>query len=233
MASGLPGSVQQSAATKQPSTASATESAADAELTSAASTIEKQLPNWVRAWREIDPEFNPAAFVKLRGETTVPSGDGSHSPRQKDRLRELILVYSPDRSRFIDPYTGMDLWEEDGRVMAGFDVDSGVAIVDLRDNTWRQVLFCGTQCSFEDAAWIDTDRFLVVGSVIFWPEDGRPDCPEPAEEGAKRSCVAPALYVVDLAKNTVSSYLGPTTKGWTKSYFGGYLKAKFPNIVFD
>jgi hypothetical protein len=57
----------------------------------------------------------------------------------------------------------LDIYEENGGLEAEWDVDEAVALVDLRRRLSIRLLFCGTSCGFDDAAWIDQNTFVVTG----------------------------------------------------------------------
>jgi hypothetical protein len=93
--------------------------------------------------------------------------------------------------------------ERDGRVVAGWDVDTGVALVDLQRRKWMRLLYCGPSCGYDDAAWIDDDTAVVAG----YEEQFSPLCP------SRSDCVVrPYLWVYMLSANSLTWYVGPAVQ---------------------
>ena len=114
----------------------------------------------------------------------------------------------------------MSVFEEGGKLHAGLDVDSGVALADLKNNTWKRLMFCGTPCHFDDAAWINNDVFVVVGESEYYEENyclNNNPCPRVA-----------TLHVFDLSTNVVTLYYGPPIE----KEFGNYVSLRFPYLIF-
>lgn len=188
------------------------------------SVVENKLPIWINLWRQAIPGFKVSSFRKISEETIKPDVEYPYSPSQQSKLREIIYAYSPDKTKFVDTRGGMELYEENGKLKAAFDIDSDVGLIDLKSNKYNRLLFCGTPCGFDDAIWIDNNIFVVVGQTEYYPANGEERC----TVNTKCTWVA-TLHVFDLTKNIVTLYYGPEIdKG-----VGGYLRAKFPNIVFD
>lgn len=190
-----------------------------------ASVVESKLPIWVDLWRQAVPGFEVSKFSKT-GEGAIksesPDGSSCGSP-QPNQLREIMYVYSPDKTRFVDPRVYLYLSENNGKIEGGFDADSAVALFDLRSNECKRVLFCGTPCGFDDAVWIDNNRFVVVGDHEHHPKNE-----ERCAVNTKCTWVA-SLHVFDLSANVVTVYVGPETE----SRIDGYLPARFPMIDFE
>ena len=199
-------------------------------MASVALVIEKQLQSWMALWRAGNPQFNLTAFEKLHEKVIVPEQEHPYDPSQENPSRKLVYVFSPNRMRFIDPYLGMELWEQDGKIVAGFEPDSGVALVDLNEKTWKRLLFCGTPCGFQDVTWIDNDTFAVVGSSVYDQAGQLAHCTETDEDSSRGFCTIPMLYIFDLARNVRSTYTAPATRTLGGR---GYLRAKFPSVKFD
>ena len=196
----------------------------DTTLNIVASTIEQKLPLWINLWQGIISEFNVATFKEVNEKSIVPDMESAYDVSQQDKLYELIYVYSPDKTKFVNPRLGMELYNEDGKIKAALGVDSGVTLVDLKNKQWKRLLFCGTPCSFDDAVWIDNNIFAVVGHSEYYPETGEERC----TVNTKCTRVA-TLHVFNLSKNIVTLYYGPETE----KVLSGYLRARFPSITFD
>ena len=145
-------------------------------------------------------------------------------------LEERLYIFSPDRTKFIDPYVYFFLTEAQGRVEAESDVDAAVVLVDLRRRLSMGLLFCGTPCGFDDAVWVDNDTFVVTGWSEQWDTCG---------EGDPRCTYVALLWVYHLSANRVSKYIGPQVRRAGHSELGRQglqayvwrkLREKFPNL---
>lgn len=192
------------------------------QLSAVKPIIENKLSRWINAWQKVVPEFNISTFRKIR-ESSVVEEEYPYDPVQ-NKLREILYVYSPDKTKVIDPYVYMYLFEEGGKVRPAFEPDSAVGLIDLESKKWKQVLMCGTPCGFDDVTWIDNNTFVVVGNSEYYPESGEERC----SMNTKCTYVA-TLYIFDLSKNKLTLYYGPESERRPSSY----LQNKFPNIDFD
>ena len=199
------------------------------DLAAIAPIMEDKLQTWVMLWRQVIPKFNVAEFRKFQETTIIPDMPAEYEPYPAyggGELRKMIYVYSPDSTKFVDPYLETSLLEENGEICWGRDVDSGVALVDLRKNTWKQLLYCGTPCFFNDAAWISNRDFVVVGVSEYYPPNGEERC------SVNTKCTwAATLCVFDLSRNSAVYFYGPETEKPVTQKL--YLRARFPNMKFD
>lgn len=190
------------------------------ELAEMEKVIEEKLPLWVNMWRSSVPNFSISAFKKIEEKKIMVEVE-SLLDSEDDKLDEMLRVYSPDKTKYVDPHLDIGIFEEDGKIQAGLDVDSGVALADLTNKTWKRLMFCGTPCHFDDAVWINDDVFVVVGESEYYEGnscmDGNP-CPHVA-----------TLDVFDLSNNTVTHYYGPPIE----KDMSGYLHLRFPQLRFD
>ncbi len=147
----------------------------------------------------------------------------------REKLRRRVYVSSPDKKKCLDPFVGMDLYRNNGRIRAAFDIDSGVALIDLRSKEYKRLLYCGTPCGWDEARWLDNHSFVVAGS----------------EEDASYKNVPgtrfnpghlPTLHLFDLSKNEVTWYKGSPVTGATfgkiKKLLWRNRRRRFPNIDF-
>lgn len=141
--------------------------------------------------------------------------------------RDLLGVYSPDKSKLIDPNIYLAAYEKSkGDYRLDFDVDSVPLLYDLKQQKSTMIArMCGTPCMYEDAFWIDNDRFVLV-------ETGLRD----NERGNETDGTFLSLIVVDLNKKTKRTYSYSTAlfykAGWgnTKT---DYPKYKYPQYNFS
>ncbi|MFA6393221.1 MAG: hypothetical protein WCW54_04015 [Candidatus Paceibacterota bacterium] len=164
--------------------------------------IEDKLPEWKSYWQKIIPGFDISNFKRIR-ESTIVAEEYPYD-LSKNKLRESIYIYSPDKTKILDPKGGVELYEENGKVLEAYDVDSSVKLIDLKTNKWKQVAMCGTPCGFSGAMWIDNNTFVVVGMSEYYPENGEIRC----TIDTKCTDVA-TLNVFDISKNSSTLYYGP------------------------
>jgi len=109
----------------------------------------------------------------------------------EDKYRSELssfFVYSPDSSLFIDLDSYSLVVERvDGKLVSfGFGVDSKIQLIRLEDNQAAEILFCGTSCVVETAAWLSSSQLYILGFV---------------EEGSER--YYPSRWLVDLKQNII------------------------------
>jgi len=158
--------------------------------------VEAALAEWVAAWRGVDSAFDLRAF---RSTQTGPIEYASALPFEPGnpsfvRARMPDYAYTPDRTRFVDPY--IDLGP-----------DTAVAVVDLTRKTWRRLLFCGTPCGFDGAAWLSADVLVVVG---YAEPPGGPTCASPRSATCPST---PLLWLFDFSRDVRAQYEAPTAPG--------------------
>lgn len=197
------------------------------KLDEVSEVVEKKLPLWLSVWRKTIPDFSIAKFEKIKVEKISAQIEGSLDNTEEDKLYEILYVYSPDKTRYVEPHGNIGLFEENGKINAGFDPDSAVSLVDLKNKTYKRLLFCGPGCSFDDAIWMNNNVFAVVGEDEDYGDNGN----------GKNTCGADnnpcphvaTLSVFDLANNTVTFYhSSPVKKEWSS-----YLRFRFPQLNFD
>ena len=79
-----------------------------------------------------------------------------------------FFVFSPDHTKFIDLDSYNNSFDQDEKgqlVYRGKDVDTDIALVDLKENKRYRILFCGTDCPiiFEEAHWVQNNLVYLVG----------------------------------------------------------------------
>ncbi len=135
------------------------------DLADLAPLLEARLPKWTEEWRATSPGFAITAFRKLK---VVPLMFETERPYAADdpmeRLRQPLYVSSPDKSKFVDLFAKMELIKENKKLIAAFDVDTAVELVDVQGKIRRRLAFCGPACSFDDAAWLAND--ILVGGRL-------------------------------------------------------------------
>jgi hypothetical protein len=95
---------------------------------------------------------------------------GNKNPFSPDKkyfsLYGPFLKYSPDSTMFIDldSYNIRIFKDKYGHLIGeDGDADSEVSLVDLKSQLRKRLVFLGPGGSIEDAAWIDNDKFILIG----------------------------------------------------------------------
>ncbi len=168
------------------------------ELNDLVPVLEAKLPEWVEGWRTFSPGFTVTAFRRVgAGSLTYEIERPYISDEPVEQLRHPLYVYSPDRSRFIDLFVTMELSKEHEKLVAAFDVDSAMELVDVEGKVRRRLGFCGPVCTFDDAVWLANDVLVVAGAH----ED---------EHCQSSPCGwYPDLFLYDLSRRTTTHYAGP------------------------
>jgi hypothetical protein len=84
-----------------------------------------------------------------------------------DPVLTKYRIPSPSSKKQLDIYGyGRQLVpEKDGKLeLAAQSLESEVALYGMAADKKLRLLFCGTACQFEDAAWVDDDLILVAGN---------------------------------------------------------------------
>lgn len=163
--------------------------------------IKTEAPEWSKYWIGKDSGSNLSMFIKS-GEKGSITGTEYPYDFEANKLREKrFYIYSPDKTKIIDPNGQIALYEENGKILEGLDVDSSVRLIDVKTSKFKQILSCGTPCGFSDAVWIDDSNFVVLGGAHDYKENG--NCK------IYKECQYPILYIFDLSKNEYALYQGP------------------------
>ncbi len=192
------------------------------ELNELAPVLEAKLPEWVEGWRTFSPGFTVTAFKWVgAGSLTYGVERPYISDEPAEQLRQPLYVYSPDRSRFIDLFVTMELSKEHEKLVAAFDVDSAVELVEIGGKVRRRLGFCGPGCTFDDAAWLTNDVLVVVGAH----ED---------EHCTSSPCGwFPDLFFYDLSRRTTTHYAQVLTRFATPPPVGPWrkLRKQLPDVT--
>lgn len=190
------------------------------QLEVTAPVINEKLSLWVRMWKEIKPDFSIASFTKISEQRIVPE-ETARGEFPADEIKDFMRVYSPDRTKFVDAHASVGLTLENGVLTPMFEPDSSVELTDLQNKTVRRLLFCGTPCGFDDAVWIDSETFAVVGHTEYYPPSGEVRCT------VDTTCTYVAtLHVFDLRQGKVSLYYGPESETQPDNY----LYSRYPEL---
>uniref|UniRef100_A0A7C6ECW2 LapA family protein n=1 Tax=candidate division WOR-3 bacterium TaxID=2052148 RepID=A0A7C6ECW2_UNCW3 len=204
-----------------------------AELQKTFPILKDKLSDWFSNWQTIVLGFNFQSF-SWQGDTTITQQVISFNPNERSfQLKTPFYNYSPDQSKFLDIYLGMEVWEEAGKLKVGYGPDHGVALGDLKTNQLKVLLFCGTAGNYDNSLWLDNDNFVVTGFTEYFSQN------EEEKQALKDKVYYIALlYFFNLSKNKMTVYYGPKVEG--KFFQRIYLrslrerfKSQFPNVLTD
>lgn len=191
-----------------------------------------KLAGWIKVWRQVIPGFN-LTFLK-KGRTVPINPDiirpyNGNTPQEK--LRNQLYIYSPDSTKFLDIYVGMEIFENNGKTHAGWDIDSGVAIVYLKEGKYKRLIYGGPSSRFDGGLWIDNNTFIITGQGEYLADQKTID-----GKVVNRWTYTATLKVYNLSKDSVTGYVGPEVEFESvKKVRDGFLslqKKKFPRIDF-
>ncbi len=192
------------------------------ELKELVPVLEAKLPEWVEAWKTFSPGFTVPAFRRVGAGPLAYEIERPYIPDEPaEQLRQPLYVYSPDRTRFIDLFVTMELMKEHEKLVAAFDVDSAVELIDVEGKKRRRLGFCGPGCTFDDAVWLANDVLVVVGAH----ED---------EHCTSAPCGwFPDLFLYDLSRKTTTHYMQVLTRFATPPPVGPWrkLQKQLPDVT--
>jgi hypothetical protein len=83
-----------------------------------------------------------------------------------ENLFKDYFIFSPDSANFIDLDSYSIMLEKDsvGQLFSeGKEVDSEVALIDIKGKRRVRILFCGTDCRYEEAYWKKNGLVYILG----------------------------------------------------------------------
>ena len=93
------------------------------------------------------------------------SFDYDYLPDSENLFKDFF-IFSPDSTKFIDLDSYSIMLEKDsiGRLFSeGREVDSEVALIDVKGKRRVRMLFCGTVCRYEEAYWKRNGLVYILG----------------------------------------------------------------------
>ncbi len=125
-----------------------------------------------------------------------------------------FLYFSPEKTHFIDLFSAGIEIKKVGNKYKGFaDVDQAVLLGNSKDKTTKQLTFCGSICSFQEASWVNNNLAIIVGN--YNDENGN---------------YLPYLGLIDFKKASIKIYLG---KLQIETITNGYVGELFKKIDFE
>ena len=205
------------------STASATVTADPANLGTLGPVLETKLKEWLVAWRAVQPTLRVEQFKKGETGDMGPTWDSLHIDLSQGNPKLPLYVFSPDMRWVIDPFGALRMSKQNGDILAGFDVDNSVFLIDQKLSRQRSMLFSGPSGGTHEAAWLWNNGFVVAGYG-----EGQP------KEGCRGGYTQrPSLYLVSIPRNSLTPYIGPEScRGVGSEYVIQKVKQKIPNVKF-
>lgn len=142
--------------------------------------------DWTGYYTSYDPSFGKGAFVlqqELPLETMPGNVEGNFSP-DFDTFYSDLLIFSPDRSRYIDIDSYQWSLGEDGEIASSPDQE--IDLVDVNKKTVTRIAFRGP------SQWVEN---------VFWKNDHTVCLLENSDERIL------SVTEIDLKKRTVRSYV--------------------------
>jgi hypothetical protein len=138
-------------------------SAYDENDTLAVSVFPSNLKAWMNFYSSIDSGFQNSNF-KASGVILHIDSMYNATTASNEKDFKTILAYSPDSSRIVDFWSYMQRIESDdkgNKTITGGSPDQEVILADKKQNSFRQLMYNGTQQIVETADWIDNNSFLL------------------------------------------------------------------------
>ncbi len=154
---------------------------------------EPKLKRWFTWYGERLPDFFAQNFVVL--DTLLEVEFPELPVEETDPGFEKYRLPSPDRKLKADLYSYEHklVSAADGKIsLEGTSLDSEVSVSGIKPGYRTRVLFCGSSCYFEDAAWLDDNKLVIAGF---------------SDETDKKN--HPMLWRIDLKQQSVWRYQFP------------------------
>src|SRR3989449_5405124 len=205
------------------STPSAAATADPANLGTLGPVLEAKLKEWLTTWRAVQPALSVEQFKKGETGHMGPTWDSLHIDLSERNPKLPLYVFSSDMRWVVDPFGALRMSKQNGAILAGFDVDNSVFLIDRKMSRQRSMLFSGPSGGTHEAIWLWNDGFVVAGYG-----EGQP------KEGCRGGYTQrPSLYLVSIPRNSLTPYIGPEScRGVGIEYVIQKVKQKIPNVKF-
>jgi hypothetical protein len=154
---------------------------------------ENEFPKWIAMWQNMIPDFAVSGMTASDEKDITYYYEGAYENTLPDFFVKYVS-FSPDQTKYILINNPEYFHEEAGvLVFDGGEPDVYVNVIDTTGKTVKQVMQCGTPCTFDDAVWIGDSAFIVAGS---------------SENGMMEK--TPAIWFFDLGTNKTQYFSYPT-----------------------
>lgn len=146
--------------------------------TLALKVLPQNLDSWINYYHQFDQGFQLINF-KASGVVLHMEEMNNSSGVTDETVFKIVTSYSPDSTRLIDFWSYLRNIEPDENgnpVMRGGGPDQEVIIADKKKNSFKQLMYNGTQQVVETADWLDNNSFVL--GVVNTNETGQIWIPE-------------------------------------------------------
>lgn len=120
--------------------------------------------SWVEFYKNDNPEFSLEGFKPIENQpfnlhptSTPASFDGNFNKYYK-----RFLIYSPDKSKYIDIDSYNWAVAADGNI--SFEADQEIVLVDLNSKTKNRIAYFGPSYRIEDGYWKNNNEAVLLGN---------------------------------------------------------------------
>ena len=130
-----------------------------------AKKLPENLERWLKFYKAENPDFSADSFTLLDSADLrySPSAVKANFEEDFNPIYEPFLVYSPDKSKYIDFDSYHWFTDENGN--PGFEADQQVSLVHLPSKTVRQLSYFGPSFTIEDAYWEGDSAAVLLGNT--------------------------------------------------------------------
>jgi hypothetical protein len=124
-----------------------------------------QLDSWLNYYGLEMTDFTDSSS---KWEEEIITWDYDINTDSNNLLKEFF-IYSPDSTHCLDLdsyFLGITRDSLGQLVFCGSDVDTEVAMIDLKGKKKIRIWFCGTPCIVEEAQWITNNLIYILGFTI-------------------------------------------------------------------
>ena len=126
------------------------------------------LGEWLALWRRVLPGVGADSLRRVAsGPFTLNDIHHIDLDDREERARLRVFgVYSPDSTRVVNPDAYLVLTRTETSVSIAGEPDSKPVLIDLKTKSVATLAFCGTDCHYDGAFWLDPLRFALTGSLV-------------------------------------------------------------------
>jgi hypothetical protein len=175
---------------------------------------------WISALDPQNPKRAMDGFIAQAVDTLIAPGikNALKGPLVDDKAARGLLAASPDSTYILDPFAEVEI-SSAGAAM--YDADDGYGVFDAKNGdilAWN----VGTSFGFNLGAWIDRDRYILLGTV-------RMDNPVRIPKDFLY-VVVPTITVGDMKRRVAVSYLGRPLDYRQGERLGRVQSAAYPRV---
>lgn len=158
---------------------------------------------WKNYYSSLDPKLSGIAFIQSseQKQEDIPGTVHATFDKEFDPVYLPFLVYSPDKSRYID-FDSYQWSLINGEPQ--FEVDQEVNLVDTKNKTVRRIAFRGPSAVIEEVYWKNNATVVMLENFDS----------------------VPIIHVIDLVKKTEKTYTGTMKVKAQSAYFTLRLQDK-------